>query len=57
MAKSEIFIGLTPVSIANFGINNIKNEFKELNFNLNNINFNLIYAKKVRLTSVPWVSV
>ena len=48
MAKSESFIGLTPASIANFGINNIKNEFNELNFNLNNINFDVIYAKKVR---------
>ena len=32
---------------ANFGINNIKNGLNKLNFTLNHINFDVIYAKKV----------
>ena len=32
---------------ANFGINYIKNGFNQLNFTLNYVNFDVIYAKKV----------
>ena len=32
---------------ANFGINYIKNGHNKLNFNLNKINFDVIYAKKI----------
>ena len=32
---------------ANFGINYIKNRLNKLNFTLNYINFDVIYAKKV----------
>ena len=39
---------------ANFGINYIKNEFYKLNFNLNHINFDVIYAKFFLMWSLLW---